>query len=180
MEKKLSLQDRLKHFIESDENLNVIRFAKKYDFKPENVYKWQKGTIPSDAYDLIKLESILNKEENIKKEVVKQEVVQENTADNNMYNKTICHLAEGNRMLAESNKTLSESNLHLTLKVTAKTEHEPLGIPSVLVPKFVSLMKLIAKAGAQGWKSEAEALADINNIFYADLAIKKEVDIEQH
>ena len=176
MEKKLSLQDRLKHFIESDENLNVVRFAKKYDFKPENVYKWQKGTIPSDAYDLIKLESILNKEENIIKEVVKEEVIE----DNSIYNKTICHLAEGNRMLAESNKTLSESNLHLTLKVTAKTEHEPLGIPSALVPKFVSLMKLIAKAGAQGWKSEAEALADINNIFYADFAVKKEVDIEQH
>ncbi len=63
METGLPLHLRLKMFIESDETLNVPRFARKYNFKSDNVYKWQKGTKPSDANDLIKLESILGKVE---------------------------------------------------------------------------------------------------------------------
>lgn len=93
---------------------------------------------------------------------------------------TIKTLAEGNRILAEGNRLLSESNLKLTTQITNPTEDEHLGISSKLLPKFVSILKLIARAGARGWKNEAEALAEISNIFYGDLVPNKEEGIAQH
>lgn len=93
---------------------------------------------------------------------------------------TVYILAESNRLLAESNRLLSQANLNLTIQVNSITEDSFLGIPSKMLPRFVSVLKLIAKAGAKGWKTEAVALADINNIFYADLGVMKEEGIGQH
>ena len=180
---KPPLSERLKAFIGNDENLNVIKFAKKYGFTKENVYKWQGGTKPSDAEVLIKLESILNDCEDLENVTNKIKDLRGNdnkVLPNRGEINTLYTIAESNRLLADSNRILSEVNLKLANQVIKVTVDDPLGIPPKMIPRFVSVLKLIATAGAKGWQTEAEALAEINNIFYADLAVKKEEGIAQH
>lgn len=90
--------------------------------------------------------------------------------------------AETNRLMVESNHKLADSvhiiaktnaDLAAMLKAAQAIGHEPLGIPEALLPRFLDVLHLIAKAGTTGWKSEKEALAELNKSFYAYLSRTK-------
>lgn len=89
------LPERIKSFIKSHK-LDVQKFSRKYGFDPANVYKWQKGTRPSDAEDLLKLESVLSG-----KPVPK--IIDDTTEDNKV----------SIRILSETNSKLVDGHLRL-------------------------------------------------------------------
>lgn len=57
------LGERLKQF-RRQKGLSVAAFSKKYNINKDNLYKWEKGTKPSDYKDAIELERILFMETN--------------------------------------------------------------------------------------------------------------------
>lgn len=93
-------------------------------------------------------------------------------------------LAESNRLMAESNyllaasmQTLIQTNADLTSDIRKeRSANAVLGMPLTVAERFASVLKLVAKAGSHGWKTEDEALAEINKVFYAYLKQEEEAD----
>lgn len=63
--------------LRTSEGLSVPKFAAKYNINKENLYKWEKGTIPSDPKEYKYLESIL-------------ETIPEGTYNNKLPNNFCC------------------------------------------------------------------------------------------
>lgn len=61
MKEEIKIGLRIKKFRES-QGLKRIEFADRFGIKIDNLYKWEKGTKPSDAEDFLKLEEILKLE----------------------------------------------------------------------------------------------------------------------
>ena len=60
----INIGEKLKKF-RQDKGLSVLAFAKLYDFNKENLYKWEKGTKPTDYGEVNRLLEILENDPSI-------------------------------------------------------------------------------------------------------------------
>lgn len=98
--------------------LSALDLALRLKTNHQNIYKWEKGSKPSDPSEYLRLMDWL--ENDIKGESVESITLQErvdryNTkADEKLSNLALLNLTESNKALAESNKDLAKAHLQLT------------------------------------------------------------------
>lgn len=184
MNKTLPLGERIKKFRLS-KGLSAKAFADKYDLILANLYKWEKGTRPSDYDDMLKIESILSRQNSDITHLVnepqaeyKTETPKEREMNDYMALKSI---AESNRMLAESQmiaaesaKILAESqrqlvntNADLVMLYRQTTVGAGSGNVANVQAKLDMLLVTIAEvASGKKYHSKEEALATMGKRFY--------------
>lgn len=91
---------------------SVPKFAKIVGLKKDNIYKWEKGTMPSSADDLLKLKKLLGIVENVPHNKETGKVNDSRNYSNPMdYFKSV---AANNDKLAQANLNYSEAQLNFS------------------------------------------------------------------
>ncbi|MFT3679809.1 MAG: helix-turn-helix transcriptional regulator [Ferruginibacter sp.] len=157
--------------------LSVKAFAEKYGFKQDSVYKWQKGTKPSDPEEYKKLESIL--ENNPKGKSLDDEDFNPDQSLNDLIatNRKLAdahyEMALAHKELALANNKHADNNAALINRlVTTEDGQEETALSRVAT--FAELMRVVAEVGTgvKKWASLDEAVAELNNRVYGKLQKK--------
>lgn len=169
MNKQLPIGERIKKFRLS-KGLSVKAFAEKYHLNKANLYKWEKGTRPSDYSDAIELEKILFSEngdqnhelaeQEIPIQSAKKDTKQKDLQNTSQVMETVQILAGNEKILCESNASLINIIDRLTANAAAQNHVTVSAIDPVVLELLLDFL--------QGkYKSKQEALAVYNRLIHA-------------
>lgn len=87
------------------ERLSAEDLALKLGLKKENIYKWEKGSKPSDPEDYTKINAWLNNLENVPRGIEQGSDLRDNLNQNTLM-QAVLNLTESNKILASNNERL--------------------------------------------------------------------------
>jgi transcriptional regulator with XRE-family HTH domain len=167
--------------------LSVIDLAKELNVNKENLYKWEKGTRPTDPEEYMKMESWLTGNlENVPRE--SNALQMESKVDSGaMTTRALELLAESNRILAIAADKQSDANKEQSLanKILAETNRDLVTRSTGLPPEteatinemtilLMGLRDYTAQIGASVKKSDA--VSELQNIHKMASSAKKDLE----